>query len=169
MEAAPGFTQSAPSHPLGRRSTRRSSALPVLTTGALVLLLCLPLQHDSGLRHLLRGDEVLPAQSFVGPRLERLVWDLRRATSRSGPEGLAARAVQNGIEFDPNSIIDRTELSLIGTTFRLTSSIFGFPDFQSLIELDENGNVTFSGGMISQGQGGWSVVEGDPEENESPE
>jgi len=73
------------------------------------------------------------------------------------------------LQFDPNSIIDMTEKELIGTTLRLKSSVFGFPNFQSLMDLRGDGTVYFYGGMISREPGNWCVVEGDPENGERPD
>lgn len=70
--------------------------------------------------------------------------------------------------FDPNSIIDMTELGLLNATFLMTSSVFGFPDFKSLIHLNDDGSVRFGGGMVSKEPGAWSVVEGDKNEGENP-
>lgn len=51
---------------------------------------------------------------------------------------------------------------------RLVSNVFGFPDYESLLTLHDNGTVRFYAGMVSKGLGAWSVIEGDPEEGEDP-
>lgn len=73
------------------------------------------------------------------------------------------------VQFDPNSIIDNTERELVGTTLRLTSSVFGFPNFQSLVELRGDGSVYFYGGMISKKPGNWCISEGEAENGERPD
>ena len=51
---------------------------------------------------------------------------------------------------------------------RLVSNVFGFPDYESLLTLHDNGTVRFYAGMVSKGLGAWSVIEGDPDEGEDP-
>jgi len=72
------------------------------------------------------------------------------------------------VKFDPNSVVDMAEKDLIGTTLRLDSAIFGFPDFKSLLELRGDGSVYFFGGMVSKEPGLWCVVEGDQSQGERP-
>ena len=52
--------------------------------------------------------------------------------------------------------------------WRLTSSVYGFPDYESLLTLNDNGTVRFYAGMVSKELGAWSVIEGDPDEGEDP-
>jgi len=89
---------------------------------------------------------------------------------------VALRATEAGlipaeleVQFDPNSVVDMAEKSLVGTTLRLDSSVFGFPNFQSLVDLRGDGTVYFYGGMVSKEPGNWCVVEGDPENGERPD
>lgn len=77
--------------------------------------------------------------------------------------------VEMELAFDPKSPVDMAEKKLIGTTLCLTSSVFGFPDFKSLVDLRRDGSVYFYGGMISKEPGRWSVIEGDPTDGESPD
>ncbi|CAJ1346811.1 unnamed protein product [Effrenium voratum] len=79
-----------------------------------------------------------------------------------------ARRLRALPDFDLNSIVDRTEMQLCNTTLKLTSSVFGFPDYDSLLTLNNNGTARFYAGMVSKEMGAWSVVEGDPEEGEDP-
>jgi len=83
----------------------------------------------------------------------------------AGP--LRAAALQ--LKFDPNSVIDMTEKKLIGTTFKLTSSVFGFPDFIHLVDLREDGSVDFYAGIVSKEPGNWCVVKGNQDDGERPE
>ncbi|CAK9001692.1 unnamed protein product [Durusdinium trenchii] len=71
-------------------------------------------------------------------------------------------------EFDLNSVVDRTEMQLCDTTLKLVSSVFGFPDYESLLTLNSNGTARFYAGMVSKELGAWSVIEGDPNEGEDP-
>lgn len=71
-------------------------------------------------------------------------------------------------DYDPNSKVDMAELGLLGTKLCLTSTLWGFPDFKSMIELKSNGNVTFYGGMTSKEDGLWNVLPGKPSNGESP-
>lgn len=73
------------------------------------------------------------------------------------------------IQFDPNSVIDVTEEKLLGTTMKLTASVFGFPDFPCLIDLTDDGRVNFYAGMVSKEPGYWCVVEGNRDDGERPE
>mmetsp|Transcript_110322 Transcript_110322/g.329890 ORF Transcript_110322/g.329890 Transcript_110322/m.329890 type:complete len:287 (-) Transcript_110322:101-961(-) len=73
------------------------------------------------------------------------------------------------LKFDPNSAVDMTEKKLLGTTLKLTSSIFGFPDFPSLVDLQEDGSVRFYAGMVSKEPGSWCVVEGNKDDGERPD
>mmetsp|Transcript_31311 Transcript_31311/g.73012 ORF Transcript_31311/g.73012 Transcript_31311/m.73012 type:complete len:274 (-) Transcript_31311:96-917(-) len=47
-----------------------------------------------------------------------------------------------------------------GLTLCLKSAVFGFPEFESLICLEENGEVDFYGGMIAREPGNWCVEPG---------
>lgn len=69
---------------------------------------------------------------------------------------------------DPNDPEDQAEAELIGRTLSLTSSVFGFPEFRSLVELRDDASVRWFGGMISKEPGKWCVVSGDPNEGEDP-
>eukprot|EP00439_Symbiodinium_sp_Y106_P037614 s3351_g4.t1 len=71
-------------------------------------------------------------------------------------------------EFDMNSVVDRTEMQLCNTTLKLTSSVFGFPDYESLVTLNDDGTILFFGGMVAKELGAWCVIEGDPNEGEDP-
>uniref|UniRef100_A0A7S1S6X3 Uncharacterized protein n=1 Tax=Alexandrium catenella TaxID=2925 RepID=A0A7S1S6X3_ALECA len=62
-----------------------------------------------------------------------------------------------------------TEMKLLGTTLKLTASIFGFPDFPALIDLTDDGRVRYYGGMVAKELGYWCVVEGNPEDGERPQ
>eukprot|EP00441_Pelagodinium_beii_P022193 CAMPEP_0197681426 /NCGR_PEP_ID=MMETSP1338-20131121/94924_1 /TAXON_ID=43686 ORGANISM="Pelagodinium beii, Strain RCC1491" /NCGR_SAMPLE_ID=MMETSP1338 /ASSEMBLY_ACC=CAM_ASM_000754 /LENGTH=242 /DNA_ID=CAMNT_0043262769 /DNA_START=18 /DNA_END=746 /DNA_ORIENTATION=+ len=64
---------------------------------------------------------------------------------------------------------DRVELALCNKTLRLNSAVFGFPEFESLVELIGNGSARFYAGMISKGLGSWSVSPGKTDEYENPE
>eukprot|EP00931_Biecheleriopsis_adriatica_P006344 TRINITY_DN107758_c0_g1_i1.p1 TRINITY_DN107758_c0_g1~~TRINITY_DN107758_c0_g1_i1.p1 ORF type:complete len:292 (+),score=69.02 TRINITY_DN107758_c0_g1_i1:52-876(+) len=125
----------------GRRSPRRFAACGA----ALALWLCVSLELQSRL--------------FIGGPAARV-------TQRPATEEVSLRSTE--IVFDPNSLIDRTELQLINTTFRLTSSVYGFPDFEHLLALNGDGTVRFYGGMVSKEPGAWSVIEGDKTEGEDP-
>jgi len=74
-----------------------------------------------------------------------------------------------GVEFDTDVTTDRVELALSDKTLRLTSSVFGFPEFESLVELYGNGSARFYGGMIAKDLGSWSVSPGKADEYENPE
>lgn len=100
----------------------------------------------------------LASQCFVAPR-----WP-----SRTQREGSRLRVATELPEFDLNSVVDRTEMQLCNTTLKLVSNVFGFPDYESLLTLHDNGTVRFYAGMVSKGLGAWSVIEGDPEEGEDP-
>jgi len=91
----------------------------------------------------------------------------RQAVRKSAPLRATGAAVT--LNFDPNSVVDMTEKKLLGTTLKLTSSVFGFPDFISLVDLNDDGSVRFYGGMVSKEPGAWSVVEGDSKEGERPD
>jgi len=67
-----------------------------------------------------------------------------------------------------NSVVDRTEMQLCNTTLKLTSSVFGFPDYESLVTLNDDGTIRFFAGMIAKELGAWCVIEGDPNEGEDP-
>eukprot|EP00438_Fugacium_kawagutii_P003748 Skav233311 [mRNA] locus=scaffold3767:77329:80457:- [translate_table: standard] len=107
----------------------------------------------------------LASRCFVAP------WGPASPRARAGEslarpaEGLVATELP---EFDLNSIVDRTEMQLCNTTFKLVSNVFGFPDYESLLTLHDNGTVRFYAGMVSKGLGAWSVIEGDPDEGEDP-
>jgi len=51
----------------------------------------------------------------------------------------------------------------------MKSSVFGFPDFQHLVELQDNGILRWYGGMTSKEPGAWCVIRGDPNEGERSE
>lgn len=72
-------------------------------------------------------------------------------------------------DFNMDDRIDRTEFDLCNKTLKLTSSVFGFPDYESLIDLISNGTVHFYGGMVSSELGAWSVIEGDANSGENPD
>mmetsp|Transcript_118944 Transcript_118944/g.237073 ORF Transcript_118944/g.237073 Transcript_118944/m.237073 type:complete len:321 (-) Transcript_118944:33-995(-) len=112
-----------------------------------------------------------PARSCVGTT-SRSYFGTGSVASAGHHTALRASDIQpaasTGLVFDPNSIVDMTEQGLLNATFLLTSSVFGFPDFQSLIRLNDDGSVKFGGGMVSKEPGAWSVVEGDPEGGEKP-
>ncbi|CAK9001605.1 unnamed protein product [Durusdinium trenchii] len=55
-----------------------------------------------------------------------------------------------------------------GDITMLVSSVFGFPDYESLLTLNSNGTARFYAGMVSKELGAWSVIEGDPNEGEDP-
>jgi len=108
-----------------------------------------------------------PARSVVGMRSRTF----RGAGTVPGPAVRASdiqSATSTGLVFDPTSVVDMTEQGLLNATFMLTSSVFGFPDFKSLIHLRDDGSVKFGGGMVSKEPGAWSVVEGDKDEGENP-
>lgn len=71
--------------------------------------------------------------------------------------------------FNMDDRIDRTEFELCNKTLKLTSSVFGFPDYESLIDLISDGTVRFYGGMVSSELGAWSVIEGDANSGENPD
>lgn len=67
-------------------------------------------------------------------------------------------------------IDDTSELlpELMDRTVALSSSLFGFPDFPSLLTFNANGTVRFWGGMIAKELGKWEVVGGNPDIGEEP-
>jgi hypothetical protein len=66
-------------------------------------------------------------------------------------------------------LVDDTELALVGTNLLMTSSVFGFPDFGHLVELQDGGSLRWYGGLSSQEPGNWCLVRGDPKEGEREE
>eukprot|EP00445_Apocalathium_hangoei_P065103 CAMPEP_0204120844 /NCGR_PEP_ID=MMETSP0361-20130328/7875_1 /ASSEMBLY_ACC=CAM_ASM_000343 /TAXON_ID=268821 /ORGANISM="Scrippsiella Hangoei, Strain SHTV-5" /LENGTH=305 /DNA_ID=CAMNT_0051072093 /DNA_START=17 /DNA_END=934 /DNA_ORIENTATION=+ len=84
-------------------------------------------------------------------------------------------AVLAGVEqlpWDESSPVDVAEKKLLGSIICLTSSVFGFPNFKSLVQLNANGTdfqAYFFGGMVSKGPGSWYVEEGNPKEGERPQ
>lgn len=66
-------------------------------------------------------------------------------------------------------LVDDTELALVGTNLLMTSSVFGFPDFGHLVELQEGGALRWYGGFFSKEPGNWCLVRGDPKEGERKE
>jgi len=107
------------------------------------------------------GD-ALPAQAV---NAKSVGWRQRRG-GQAAAQGESTSPV---FVFDPNSVVDRTEMDLLNTTLQLTSSVFGFPDFSSLLDLNDDGSVRFWGGMVARELGGWCVVQGVREEGENPD
>jgi hypothetical protein len=66
-------------------------------------------------------------------------------------------------------LVDDTELALVGTNLLMTSSVFGFPDFGHLVELQDGGVLRWYGGLSSKEPGNWCLVRGDPKEGEREE
>lgn len=73
----------------------------------------------------------------------------------SGPSKFAAKKAEDTMD------------SLSGKVFSITSNVWGFVDFTSLIELKANQSAYFFGGMISEPMGVWTVVPGTESEGES--
>uniref|UniRef100_A0A7S0FL98 Uncharacterized protein n=1 Tax=Pyrodinium bahamense TaxID=73915 RepID=A0A7S0FL98_9DINO len=115
----------------------------------------------------LAGRWSAPSRGWVGAALAaQAALRLRHGRQRISQ---AAALQQSELKFDPNSVVDMTEQKLLGTTLHLTSSVFGFPDFNSLVHLNDDGSVRFYAGMVSKEPGSWSVVEGDQNEGERPD
>eukprot|EP00933_Yihiella_yeosuensis_P060118 TRINITY_DN6210_c0_g4_i1.p1 TRINITY_DN6210_c0_g4~~TRINITY_DN6210_c0_g4_i1.p1 ORF type:complete len:308 (-),score=56.47 TRINITY_DN6210_c0_g4_i1:207-1130(-) len=156
----------------GSRQQRR--LIPsILAAAAVAFALLAGSYHNDRSRQRQITNDVRSPWLFVGAsrhsRQQLLSSSLRRAEGAGAALALEDKPGVDKSLFNMNDIIDRTEYELIGSTFRLTSSVFGFPDFQSLIDLNGNGTVTYYAGMVSKEPGGWCVVKGDPKENESPQ
>ncbi|CAK0870165.1 unnamed protein product, partial [Prorocentrum cordatum] len=66
-------------------------------------------------------------------------------------------------------LVDDTEEALVGTNLLMTSSVFGFPDFGHLVELQDQGVLRWYGGLTSKEPGNWCLVRGNPKEGEREE
>lgn len=89
----------------------------------------------------------------------------RQPRSRGSLGRLVARSAYAGIEPGKEA---RVKGELADSMVCLTSSIFGFPDFRSLIQLKSDGSVHFSAGMIAEEPGAWSIEAGERDEDEDP-
>lgn len=84
----------------------------------------------------------------------------------ASPSRTAMAASTEAMVKRAEKMAEDVESELYDATFRLSSNIFGFPDFRSLVDLRSDGTAHFYAGMIAKEDGRWSVVNGDEEEGE---
>lgn len=113
-------------------------------------------------RRITRRTEVAFVGQPLQSRLRPQVGSWREEVNR----GVIARAEFN---FNMSDRVDRTEYQLCNQTLKLTSSVYGFADYDSLVDLIDNGTIRFYGGMVSKQLGGWYVDYGNAEQAENPE
>lgn len=106
-----------------------------------------------------------PIAAWAAQLLAPVGMSARQPPSRGNLGRLVARSAYAGIEPGKQA---KVKSALTDSMVCLTSSIFGFPDFRSLIELKSDGSVHFSGGMIAEEPGAWSIEAGQKDEEENP-